>query len=110
MTVRGLQAVLLGTAFAALVVMLGLFSTAIRVICLAAIVSGAWATEPERSRRSGGWWTLVAAGAGLTTIGFVVAEISDPARTAAGIAAIAGSAMVVVGATIGFPLRAADRR
>jgi hypothetical protein len=47
--------------------------------------------------------------AALTTIGFVVAEISEPAGTAAGIAAIAGSAMVVVGATIGFPLSAGGR-
>lgn len=110
MTVRGLQVALLGTAVAALVVMLGLFSTPIRVIFLAAVVAGAWATEPERSRPGGGWWTLVAAGAALTTVGFVVAEISEPAATAAGIAAIAGSAMVVVGATIGFPLSAAGRR
>jgi hypothetical protein len=101
---RKLQLALILTAAAAIVVMGGLLSTAARIACLGVIVVGAWATEPERSRRGGGWWLLVGAGAVLAVAGFAVAELSEPAETAAGIVAIAGSALVIIGATIGFPL------
>ena len=40
----------------------------------------------------------------LAIAGFAVAELSEPAETAAGIVAIAGSALVIIGATVGFPL------
>ena len=56
------------------------------------VVAGAWLTEPERSRRGGGWWLLLGAGAALSVAGFAVAELSEPAETAAGVVAIAGSA------------------
>jgi len=104
LSTRTLQLTLILTAAAAVVVMGGLLSTGARVICLAVIVAGAWLTEPERSRRGGGWWLLLGAGAVLAVAGFAVAELSEPAETAAGIAAIAGSALVIIGATIGFPL------
>src|SRR3954462_3796947 len=104
MPTRTLQLTLILTAVAAVVVMGGLLSTGARVICLAVIGVGAWLTEPERSRRGGGWWLLVGAGALLAVAGFAVAEVSEPAETAAGVVAIAGSALVIIGATIGFPL------
>jgi uncharacterized membrane protein len=96
---------LVATAVAAAVVMAGVFSTGIRVACLAVVVAGAWLTEPERSRRGGGWWLMVGAGAVAAVAGFAVAELSEPAETAAGVVAIAGSALVIIGATIGFPVR-----
>jgi hypothetical protein len=104
MSLRLLQLVLLAVAAAALVVMTGLLSTAVRIGCLAVIVAGAWWTEPERSRRGGGWWMLVGVGAVLSVIGFVTAELSEAAETGAAIAAIAGAALVVIGVTIGFPV------
>ncbi len=93
------------TAGAAAVVMLGLFPTWARVVALAVVVAGAWLTEPERSRRGGGWWMLIGAGAALAVAGFVIAELSEPAETAAGVIAIAGSALVLIGAAVGFPVR-----
>ena len=104
MSVRGLQLALLVTAAAAAVVMAGLLSTGARVLCLGIIVLGALYTEPERRRRGGGWWLLVGAGAVLAIAGFAAAELSEPAETAAGIVSITGSALVIIGATVGFPL------
>ena len=103
MSVRSLQLTLALTAVAAAIVMAGVFSTAARIACLAVVVAGAWLTEPERSRRGGGWWMLVGSGAVLAVAGFAVAELSERAETAAGVVAIAGSALVIIGATIGFP-------
>ncbi len=105
MSTRTLQLTLILTAVAAVVVMGGLLSTGARVICLAVIGAGAWLTEPERSRRGGGWWMLIGAGAALAVVGFVIAELSEPAETAAGVTAIAGSALVLIGAAVGFPVR-----
>lgn len=103
MTVRRLQLALTLTAVAAALVMFGLLSTSARIACLGVVVAGAVYTEPERSRRGGGWWLLVGAGAALAAVGFAAAELSDAAETVAGIAAIAGSALVIIGATVGFP-------
>ena len=103
MSLRGLQLALLAAAAAAIVVMGGLFSTEVRVGCLGVMVAVAWLTEPERRRRGGGWWMLVAVGAALSLAAFAVEAIWEPAETA-GVAAIAAAALVIVGATIGFPL------
>jgi len=102
-TRRRLQLALVSSAAASAVVMAGLLSTGARIACLGVMVAGAIYTEPERTRRGGGWWLLVGAGAVLSVTGFAVAELSAPAETAAGIAAIVGSALVIIGATIGFP-------
>ena len=105
MTLRALQLTLILTAAAAAIVMGGLLSTGARIACLGVLVAGAWLTEPERSRSGGGWWWLLALGAVLAVGGFVVAELYEPAETEAGIAAIAGSALAIVGITVGFPTR-----
>jgi hypothetical protein len=102
---RRLQLTLALTAAAAAAVMAGLLSTGARVACLAVVVAGAWLTEPERTRRGGGWWLLIGAGTALAIAGFAIAELSEPAETEAGIVAIAGSALVIIGATVGFPTR-----
>ena len=104
MSLRSLQLALLAAAAAAIVVMGGLFSTEVRLGCLGVMVAVAWLTEPERRRRGGGWWMLVAVGVVLSLAAFAVEEISEPAETAAGIVAIAAAALVIIGATIGFPL------
>jgi hypothetical protein len=104
-TLRALQLTLILTAAAAAIVMAGLLSTGARIACLGVLVAGAWITEPERSRSGGGWWWLLALGAVLAVGGFVVAELSEPAETEAGVAAIAGSALAIVGITVGFPTR-----
>ena len=105
MSLRALQLTLILTAAAAAVVMAGLLSTGARIACLGVLVAGVWLSEPERSRSGGGWWWLVAVGTALALGGFAVAELSEPAETEAGIAAIAGSALAIVGITIGFPTR-----
>jgi hypothetical protein len=104
LSLRPLQLVLIAAAAAAIVVMAGLFSTGVRLACLGAVVAAAWATEPERHRSGGGWWMLIAAGAALSIAGLAVEELSEAAETVAGIVAIAGAALVIVGATVGFPL------
>ncbi len=86
--------------------MFDLFSAPVRLGCLGLIAVGAVLTASERRRRGGGWWMLIAAGAALSLAGLGIAEIAD---TAGGITAIAGSALVIVGATIGFPVDVEDR-
>ena len=100
-----MQLALLVTAVAAAVVMAGLLSTGARVLCLGIIVLGAHYTEPERSRRGGGWWLLVGAGrrARRSPDSRSPSSPSRP-RPSAGIIAITGSALVIIGATVGFPL------
>ena len=83
----------------------GLLSTGARIACLGVLVAGTWMTEPERSRRGGGWWWFLALGTLLAVGGFAVAELRESAETAAGIAAIAGSGLAIIGITIGFPTR-----
>lgn len=100
---RRLQLVLILDAAAALIVVAGAFSVAIRIACLAVMVVCAWATEPERELPGGGWWVLLAAGTLLAIAGFVVAEPLD-SRTIGGLLALAGSGMTVVAAAVGFPL------
>ena len=105
MTLRALQLTLILTAAAAAIVMGGLLSTGARIGCLGVLVAGTWLTEPERSRRGGGWWWFLALGTVLAVAGFAVAELHEPVETEAGIGAIAGSALAIVGITIGFPTR-----
>jgi hypothetical protein len=104
LSLRGLQLTLLAAIAAGVIVMAGLFSTGVRVACLGVILAVAWLTEPERLRQGGGWWMLVAVGAVLSVAGFAVEQVAELAETAAGIVAIAGAALVIIGATIGFPL------
>lgn len=104
MSLRRLQLALIAVVAGAVVVMAGLFSTEVRLGCLGVVVAGVLATEPERRRPGGGWWLLIAAGAALSLVGFAIEELSEPAETEAGIVAIAGAALVIIGATIGFPV------
>ena len=87
-------------ALAAILIALDLFSTAFRVACLGVHVIVLVITSGERRRLGSGWWDLLAAGTALSIVGALLAQA---AATAGGIIAIAGAALILVGATIGFP-------
>jgi hypothetical protein len=100
-SLRLLQLSLLVVAASALALMTGVFPVEAELAFLGAVLAGTWLTAGERKRRGGGWWTLLAAGAALSVAGLV---LSWPAETAGGVVTIAGAALVVIAATIGFPL------
>ena len=85
---------------AAIVIALDLFSGAVRVGCLIALVAIAAITSGERRRPGSGWWDVMAAGVALSIVGALLAQVAD---TPGGITAIIGAVLVLVGVTIGFP-------
>ncbi len=100
MSVRRLQILLALTAIAAAIVMVGAFSTGLRLACLAVAAAGVALTASERLRPGGGWWSLLAGGLMLGLAGLA---ISVPEQTIGGIVAIVGSGLMIFGAAIGFP-------
>jgi hypothetical protein len=98
---RGLQAALLAAALAALAILVSLFGDPVRIGCLAVIAVATIVTAPQRRLRGGGWWSLLAAGALASVAGFGLAELTE---TVGGLVAVVGGVLVVVAATIGFPL------
>ena len=95
-----LRTALVLAALAAVVILAGLFSDAVRYGCLGVIVLAALVTAGERSRDGGGWWTILGTGAALSAIGAGLSELSE---TAGGLIAVAGAVLVVIGSVIGFP-------
>ena len=95
-----LRTALVLAALAAVVILAGLFSDAVRYGCLGVVVLATLVTAGERRRDGGGWWTLLGVGAALSAIGAGVSEVSE---TAGGLVAVAGGVLVVVGSVIGFP-------
>lgn len=95
----GLRLALIVAAAAAIIVALDVFSTPVRIACLAILVAVVAITAGERRRLGSGWWDLLSVGVALSIAG---AAISGAAETLGGIVAIAGAALVLVGATIGF--------
>jgi hypothetical protein len=100
-SLRRLQLTLLVVAAAALVIMFGVLPLAVRLVGLGVVLVGTASTAAERHARGGGWWVLLAGGALLSLVGLL---LSLPAETAGGIVAIVGAALVVIAATVGFPL------
>jgi hypothetical protein len=98
---RGLQAALIAAALAALAILVSLFSDPVRIGCLVVIALATIVTAPQRGVNGGGWWTLLAAGAVASIAGAGLAELTE---TVGGLVAVVGGALVVVAATIGFPL------
>lgn len=96
-----LRVALVAATLASVAVMTELFSDAVRYACVGVVVLAAAVTVSERRRPGGGWWTLFGAGALLTAAGAGLAELSD---TAGGLVAVVGGALVVIGATVGFPV------
>jgi hypothetical protein len=98
---RALQVALLAAAAAALAILVSLFGDPVRIGCLTVIVLAAIVTAPRRHVRGGGWWSLLAAGALASVVGFGLAELTE---TVGGLVAVVGGVLVVVAAAIGFPL------
>ena len=96
-----LRLALVAAVVAAVAVLTGLFSDEIRYACLGVVARVALVTAPERRRTGGGWWTLLGAGAALSLAGAGLAELND---TVGGLIAVVGGALVVIAATIGFPV------
>ena len=95
-----LRTALVLASLAAMAILAGLFSDAVRYGCLGVIVLATIVSAGERSRQGGGWWTVLGAGAALSAIGAGVAELSE---TVGGLIAVVGGALVVIGSVIGFP-------
>ena len=95
-----LRTALVLASLAAVVILAGLFSDAVRYGCLGVIVLATLVTAGERSRDGGGWWMILGAGAALSAIGAGLSELSE---TAGGLIAVAGAVLVVIGSVIGFP-------
>jgi hypothetical protein len=95
-----LRLALVVAATASVVVLTGLFTDPVRYACVGVVVVAALLTASERRRPGGGWWVLLATGALLSAIGAGLAELND---TLGGLCAVAGGALVVIAATIGFP-------
>lgn len=101
MSLRGLQLTLFGAVLAALVVLTGALSQVAAIVALVAIAVAAALTAGERHKPGGGWWVLLAAGAGLSIAGALVAQLSE---TVGGLIAVLGAAAVIIAAAVGFPL------
>jgi hypothetical protein len=56
-----LRVTLLAAAISALIVILGLFGSAVRVACLVLIGAAALLTAPPRVNRGRSWWRILAA-------------------------------------------------
>jgi hypothetical protein len=95
-----LRLALIVATLAAVAVITGVFSDTVRYVCVGIVALAAVLTIGERRRAGGGWWTLFAAGAGLSIVGAAAAELND---TVGGLIAVIGGALVVIGATVGFP-------
>lgn len=90
--------------------MTGILPEAVRLACVAAIVAGTVATGAERHQPGGGWWLLLAGGAALSVLGAGLAVIGERTETEGGVVALAGGGLVVIAATMGFPLGEAGAR
>jgi hypothetical protein len=95
-----LRTVLVVASLAAVVILAGLFSDVVRFVALGLIVVAAVVTAGERSRKGGGWWTLLGVGAALSVIGAGLAELIE---SVGGLVAVIGGVLVVIGSVIGFP-------
>ena len=96
-----LRLALVAAAVAAVAVLTGVFSDPVRYACLGVVTLATLVTAPERRRTGGGWWTLLGVGAVLSLVGSGLAELND---TVGGLFAVVGGALVVIAATIGFPV------
>ncbi len=95
-----LRTALVLASLAAVVILAGLFSDAVRYGALGVIVLATFVTAGERGRRGGGWWTILGIGTALSAVGAGVSELSE---SAGGLIAVIGGVLVVVGAVVGFP-------
>lgn len=95
-----LRTVLVVASLAAVLILADLFSDVVRYAALGLIVAATLVTAGERSRKGGGWWTLMGLGAALSVIGAGLSELTE---TIGGLTAVIGGVLVVIGSVIGFP-------
>ena len=98
-----LRIALVVAAIAALVIVLGIFGTGIRIACLLLIALATVIALPLRSDDGGGWWWLLAGGAAASIAGAIIAQ---PSATLGGVIALLGGLAAIIGAVIGFPREA----
>jgi hypothetical protein len=96
-----LRVTLFVAAISALIVLLGLFGGAVRIVCLVLIAAAALLTAPPRVNRGGGWWRILAAGAVASIAGAIIAQ---PAAGLGGWIALLGGLAVIVAAAVGFSI------
>lgn len=102
-TIKAQQVVLALAVVGAAAIMIGSVSLIISLIGLGLIIVCTVLAAPAgRDRPGGGWWTMLAAGSALSAAGAVV---SIGLESIGGLIAIIGAVLVVMGATIGFPLK-----
>ena len=103
---RTLQLSLLLAATGALVILLRLFGDVASFAGVTAMIAGTvlsapYAPPPGEAGR--GWWTMLAAGSGITA---VAAGLSLLSETLGGLLAVLGCVLVAIAVALGFPLRA----
>jgi hypothetical protein len=96
------RAALVVAIVAAIVVVLGLFPSAVRIAGLAVMVAAAIITSPGRLGPGGGWWWMMSAGVALSVAGALIAQA---ASGLGGVIALLGGMTVVVFGAIGYPAR-----
>ena len=96
-----LRVTLVVAAISALIVVLGVFEGAVRVICLVLVAAAALIASPVRAKRGGGWWWILAVGAGASIAGAIIAQ---PAASLGGWIALLGGLAVIVAAAVGFAI------
>ena len=95
-----LRVALVVAAVGALVVVLGIFGTGVRVACLVGIALATLVSLPFRAREGAGWWWILAGGAAASIAGAIIAQ---PSSTLGGLIALLGGIAVIIAAAIGFP-------
>jgi hypothetical protein len=96
-----LRIALVVAAIGALIVVLGLFGAAVRVVCLILIAAATVFALTLRAGRGDGWWWILAAGAVASIAGAIIAQ---PAATLGGWMALLGGLAVIVAAAVGFSI------
>jgi hypothetical protein len=96
-----LRVTLVVAAISALVVVLGVFGSAVRIVCLVLMAGAALLTASPRVNRGDVWWRILAGGAGASIAGAIIAQ---PAATLGGWIALLGGLAVIVAAAVGYSI------
>jgi hypothetical protein len=102
---RTLRLSLLLAAAGAAVILLRLFGDTASFAGVVAIIAGTvlsapYAPPPDSPGR--GWWTMLAGGAAITTLGAAVSLLTD---TVGGLLAVLGCVLVAIAVALGFPAK-----